>query len=210
MKIGMRNLAVFVVVTALVVFISMRFDPNPYSKSIFAAVACAIIFYYSVAQTSAVSLKTISRETFSRKIMTPVFFVFLLFFFFDLFTQKINVFVSAAGIAIAIIGAFFYARSILFLAEFFSIDVEIKAKHKLVIKGPFGVVRHPAYASAFLIYAGMTLVANSIACSIMLLLAILPWTFYRIKIEEEVLSEEFGKEFEGYKKKVPALVPKTI
>lgn len=150
------------------------------------------------------------KETLSRAMTLPVFLAFMLFFFADLYTQNLNLAVSAVGIALTLIGSFYYAKSVRGLGEFFSTNIEIKHWHKLITTGSFGFVRHPLYLCAIAIYAGISLTANSLACAALLVLFFLPWTAWRIRLEEKMLAREFGKEFQEYKKAVPAVIPKLF
>jgi protein-S-isoprenylcysteine O-methyltransferase Ste14 len=79
--------------------------------------------------------------------------------------------------------------------------------HELIRTGPYSVVRHPIYASMFLMMLATGLL---LAWWPFLLLAIalyIAGTEIRIHAEEGLLSARFGKEFEGYRRKVPAYLP---
>ncbi len=210
MKFSMQDKFKFAAIIASIAFLSTRFDTFPFPKTILAAIAMASMLYYSNAQIAIEKAPSKQKETLSRTIVIPAFILLLLFFLFDLYAGKTNVFVSAAGIVLIMIGTFFYVKNAYFLGKFFSTFVEIKLGHKLVTTGLFATVRHPMYLCALLIYFGFALAANSLACTAITVFFFFPWTIWRIKLEEQMLAKEFGKEFEEYKKTTPAIIPKLF
>ncbi len=81
------------------------------------------------------------------------------------------------------------------------------ADHELIRSGPYAVVRHPVYASLFLM-----MLANGLMFARwpMLLLGIVLYiagTEIRIHAEEGLLRARFGAQFEEYRKSVPAYLP---
>lgn len=79
--------------------------------------------------------------------------------------------------------------------------------HTLIQDGPYRFVRNPIYTGMF----GM-LLATGIAAGrwLPLLLATVLFalgTYIRIRAEERLLRSAFGREFEEYARKVPALIP---
>ena len=81
-----------------------------------------------------------------------------------------------------------------------------KGKH-LVTDGIYAHVRHPQYSGLFLITLGFLIQWPSILTIIMW--PILIFTYYRLAMKEERDVEAiFGKQYEEYRKKVPAFVPK--
>jgi len=79
--------------------------------------------------------------------------------------------------------------------------------HELVRTGPYAVVRHPVYASMFLMMIATGLL---FARWPMLLLAVVLYvagTEIRIHVEEGLLRSRFGDEFENYRRRVPAYLP---
>jgi protein-S-isoprenylcysteine O-methyltransferase Ste14 len=79
--------------------------------------------------------------------------------------------------------------------------------HTLIQDGPYRYVRNPIYLGMF----GM-LVATGLATAqwIQLLVGIVLFaggTYIRVRIEERLLRQAFGAEFEEYARNVPALIP---
>lgn len=78
---------------------------------------------------------------------------------------------------------------------------------KLVTEGVYSYVRHPQYSGLFLITVGFLLQWPSLTTLIMW--PILMFTYYRLAMREEMdVGAIFGKQYEEYKKRVPAFFPK--
>jgi protein-S-isoprenylcysteine O-methyltransferase Ste14 len=79
--------------------------------------------------------------------------------------------------------------------------------HKLITEGPYAFVRNPIYAGML----GM-LVATGLAMEHWTALDVAVVLFavglvIRVRSEEKLLRAAFGKEFEDYAKRVPAVLP---
>lgn len=78
---------------------------------------------------------------------------------------------------------------------------------KLVTEGVYAHVRHPQYSGLFLITIGFLLQWPSLTTLIMW--PILMFTYYRLAMREENdVSKIFGKQYEEYRRNVPAFIPK--
>jgi len=112
--------------------------------------------------------------------------------------------------ALAIGSVWFVSAAVRTLGKQWSVTARVLEGHKLVTKGPYGIVRNPIYMGMF----GM-LLATGLALShwIGIVIAIVLFaigTVIRVHSEEKLLREAFGAEFEAYTRKVPALVPFLI
>ena len=82
--------------------------------------------------------------------------------------------------------------------------------NRLIIHGPFGVVRNPLYCGNFLITMGFALYSGSLWI-VGLAFALFAFQYHAIvKFEEKLLLERFGRDFEDYRETVPAWVPKRL
>lgn len=85
-------------------------------------------------------------------------------------------------------------------------EVRIAVGHKLVRTGPYARVRHPIYTGALCIYIGLAIEAGRVSAPIGLGLVLL--TYWRkIVLEERILQQSFGVEFEEYRRRSGALIP---
>ena len=87
-------------------------------------------------------------------------------------------------------------------------NIEISPKTKnLVVSGPYKNTRNPMLFGAFLIYLAFALFINSIT-SVVLVCAILVFMFtVVVKMEEKRLLNDFGNQYEEYRKKVSMFIP---
>lgn len=112
-----------------------------------------------------------------------------------------------SAIAIALLSAWLVIAAVRALGKQFAVAARVITGHVLITNGPFGVVRHPIYTGLL----GMllsTAIAFSTWPGLILSIALyLAGTTMRIRKEERLLRETFGKEFQDYAEEVPALVP---
>jgi protein-S-isoprenylcysteine O-methyltransferase Ste14 len=137
--------------------------------------------------------------------------------FQDVFLQsEINV-----NSAIIVIGVFFVVAGIAlhaWTAKLLGIKstigyTELKPEDdtnngKLIMSGPFSVVRHPSYGAHSFILVGTFLITGIIAVGIMTLIDLLIAYFVTMELEERELLERFGEQYEKYRMKVPKFFPK--
>ncbi len=91
------------------------------------------------------------------------------------------------------------------LGDYFLNGVNTLRKHKLVRHGIYGCIRHPMYLSAILLMLGTFLLLSVYGSVVML--GFIPCILYRIHIEEKMLVEKFGKEYQGYMRKTKKIIP---
>ena len=93
------------------------------------------------------------------------------------------------------------------LGKFFTWHVKVQEGQKIIRRGPYRIVRHPSYTGALMTYFFGTIYFHS-WISMALGAIFLPLSFLRrIKLEEAVLKESLGKEYEDYCKQVRPLIP---
>jgi protein-S-isoprenylcysteine O-methyltransferase Ste14 len=93
------------------------------------------------------------------------------------------------------------------LGKQWSLTARVTEGHRLVIEGPYRIVRNPIYTGML----GM-LLATGFAFSrwpalVVGVVVFITGTMIRVRSEEKLLRETFGEEFEAYAKRVPALIP---
>jgi protein-S-isoprenylcysteine O-methyltransferase Ste14 len=78
---------------------------------------------------------------------------------------------------------------------------------RLLQEGVYRVIRHPRYASVILGTAGFALAVNYTGAYVVVALSLLLlWPV--IVLEERELAARFGAEYEAYRRRTPALVPR--
>lgn len=93
------------------------------------------------------------------------------------------------------------------LGKEWSLTARVTEGHRLVVEGPYNLVRNPIYTGML----GM-LIATGLALSrwpflLIAALIFLVGTMIRVRSEEKLLRETFGQEFEAYSSRVPAIIP---
>jgi len=79
---------------------------------------------------------------------------------------------------------------------------------RLVVSGPFSVVRHPSYWAHTAIITGIFFVTGIIALAIIAVVDLAITYFITTTLEDKELVERFGKQYREYQKKVPKFFPK--
>lgn len=109
------------------------------------------------------------------------------------------------GLILSGIFLFFWAR--LTLGAYYSGHIHIKEEQELVQKGPYQIIRHPAYAGYLLMALGIVMGYSSLTGMGAILFIMLPAIIYRIRVEDRFLAEYFCEEFKAYSKKRKRLLP---
>lgn len=92
------------------------------------------------------------------------------------------------------------------LGKFFD-RLTIKSDHQLVQNGIYSLIRHPIYTSYILLFFGFCLMLQSLYALGLLLVVCVIWFGNRISIEEQMLREKFGQEYQSYCSQTKRLFP---
>lgn len=115
--------------------------------------------------------------------------------------------VFATGIALVWSGVALYAWAVLTLGTWFRTSVTLLEGQHLITKGPYRILRHPAYTGGILIFVGIGLViGNWLSFAVSSIAALIAYGV-RIRVEEMALRERFGVEFEANRKRTWAVIP---
>ncbi len=79
----------------------------------------------------------------------------------------------------------------------------------LVDKGPYGLVRHPIYLFAFLVWFALSLAYVSIVVLAVFVAYALPILVLYAREEEKLMVEQFGREYREYQKRVGMFFPRV-
>lgn len=106
-------------------------------------------------------------------------------------------------------GLWLFWRAHADLGESWSVTLELNSRHRLVTEGVYRAVRHPMYASFFIMgLAQALLIDNWIAgCSALAAVAVL--YVFRKPHEEAMLIEHFGDEYKVYMSQTGGIVPRV-
>lgn len=116
---------------------------------------------------------------------------------------------ALAGGLLALTGALLAAWTRSTLGALFSPHLGVQEEHRLITTGPFAIVRHPMYLGIIEYIAGSALFFHDLA---LLLLAALFILFFSVQLrqEERLFRAHFGEEWEAYRARTPALMPRIL
>lgn len=87
-------------------------------------------------------------------------------------------------------------------------NVVIYDDHTLVSSGIYNFMRHPLYASIFLMLYSISFMYENYLVGILTTIIFIPAMYYRAKQEERELILVFGDDYENYRKRVGMFMPK--
>ena len=110
------------------------------------------------------------------------------------------------GLFMTIVGVTFAVWARITLGRNWSGIVTVKQNHQLIRGGPYALVRHPIYTGIMFAVCGTAVFDGEIR-SVICVCAILSALTYKIKIEEQFMTEQFGSEYASYRQRTKALLP---
>ena len=111
------------------------------------------------------------------------------------------------GLAMMAFGLVFRWWSIRVLAQYFTVDVNVRDDHELIRKGPYRWLRHPSYTGALMTFYGFALALGNVASLLVLLVPVTLAFLWRMRIEERVLAEAFPVAYPQYIRETRRLIP---
>ena len=93
------------------------------------------------------------------------------------------------------------------LGKYWSPTLQLKENHQLVTQGVYKRIRHPMYLSFLIFSAGNALALPNYLAGPAFLVAMVVLIVFRVPSEERMLLEEFGEEYEAYRKRSHRLIP---
>lgn len=113
----------------------------------------------------------------------------------------------------SVVGAalFFFGLTIMIVAQitlfrFYSSTLVIRVGHKLITHGIYKFVRHPIYLGGIIALMGIPIYCSSLY-GFLTMSVLIPIILNRIRMEERLLTDEFGDEHRAYKEAVKKLIP---
>ena len=127
----------------------------------------------------------------------------------DFANYTLPVWAGWLGIVIGAGGLFVFWRAHADLGLNWSPTLEIREKHELITRGIYGVIRHPMYASQWLLVIAQPLLLQNWIAGFLNLFVFIPFYLLRVKAEEQLMIDQFGEQYRAYMKNVGAVLPKT-
>lgn len=114
-------------------------------------------------------------------------------------TDYIGLALTIAGLGFAVWARFVIGRN-------WGGMITVQQDHKLMLRGPYAIVRHPIYSGFMLATLGTAIVLGEIGGLVSVALIVIAWG-YKARLEESFMIEQFGAEYEEYRRKVKGLIP---
>jgi len=92
------------------------------------------------------------------------------------------------------------------LRRCYSSTLMIRHDHQLITHGVYRYTRHPIYLGVIIAIMGIPVFVSSLY-GLLTLSALIPIFIIRIRIEERMLSDEFGDAYRIYKETTRKLIP---
>ncbi|HXI87818.1 MAG TPA: isoprenylcysteine carboxylmethyltransferase family protein [Parvularculaceae bacterium] len=109
-------------------------------------------------------------------------------------------------VGVGLFGAVFAFWARLTMGNLWSGSVQRKEGHRVVDKGPFGIVRHPIY-TGLILGAGAMAAIKGFSISLAGFVLIILGFWMKARLEEKLLIASLGEEYLNYRKRVPMLFP---
>jgi protein-S-isoprenylcysteine O-methyltransferase Ste14 len=113
---------------------------------------------------------------------------------------------ALVGLGLQIGFTLFYLFARFYLGRLWSGAIRIMEDHELIQTGPYRFLRHPMYTGMLGMFAGTAIVSGQYHALLGVAVGALAYV-RKIRIEDRVLSAEFGPVYEAYRKRTAALIP---
>ena len=107
--------------------------------------------------------------------------------------------IGIAGFALA-----FWAR--ILLGGEWSAQVTLKAGHRLIVVGPYALVRHPIYSGLLMAMLGTAIAGNQLRMYLAIIVLFASF-LYKSRLEEKLLLQAMGQRYSDYRQHTYALIP---
>jgi len=113
----------------------------------------------------------------------------------------------AVGLILVIPAIVLAWQSIRILGKQWRVDAGLNADHQLIKTGPYALIRHPIYASMFLMLLAGIAWFGTLPLWPVSLAFFIAGIEIRIRVEDSLLRERFGQEFTRWADSTPAYLP---
>lgn len=110
------------------------------------------------------------------------------------------------GLALTTVGLGFALWARFTIGQNWGRLITVQEGHKVVRTGPYAIVRHPIYSGFMLATLGTAIAHGEVAGLIATALVVICWG-YKSRLEERFMIEQFGAEYEQYRREVKGLIP---
>ena len=112
-----------------------------------------------------------------------------------------------AGTSLILLGVVLRLVAILQLKQFFTVNVALRADHRIISSGLYRVLRHPSYTGSLISFAGLGISFSNWLSVVVIFTPVCLAFLNRIRIEEAELEGHFGEEYREYQRRTRRLIP---
>jgi protein-S-isoprenylcysteine O-methyltransferase Ste14 len=113
---------------------------------------------------------------------------------------------NIVGLALIVIGFTILIVAHITIGRFHSSVLVIREDHQLITHGVYRFTRHPIYLGVIMVCIGVPVYVLSLY-GLLTMSALIPIFLNRIRIEERMLTDEFGDVYRAYKMATSKLIP---
>jgi protein-S-isoprenylcysteine O-methyltransferase Ste14 len=116
---------------------------------------------------------------------------------------------ALAWMGVPVLGSalWLFRRSHADLGRNWSMTLKLRDMHKVVESGVYRLIRHPMYASFFLLGLGQFLLLPNWLAGCTGLIAVAILYGFRIRREEQMMQQQFGEEYSSYQLRTKRFIP---
>jgi protein-S-isoprenylcysteine O-methyltransferase Ste14 len=122
----------------------------------------------------------------------------------------LNIVLQYLALLIAATSTWLAMAAIRELGKQWSLQARVLEDHKLITTGVYGLVRHPIYTAMLGMLLATGIVFSHWGALAGGLVLFLIGTNIRTSLEEKLLRDAFGMEYETWSDEVPALIPRSL
>lgn len=111
------------------------------------------------------------------------------------------------GLGVMGLGFFVRAWAVAALGSSFRTTVETHENQRVKKDGPYRLVRHPSYSGLLIMCGGYGIATRNWLSLVFAIVLPLSALLYRIRVEEKVMVESLGTEYEEYQRHTKRLIP---
>jgi protein-S-isoprenylcysteine O-methyltransferase Ste14 len=128
----------------------------------------------------------------------------------ELGSQPENLYTLSAlnmlGLTLFVVGMTVAFVAVFTLRRFYNSTLVIREDHRLITHGIYRYTRHPIYLGVIIAIIGIPVFVSSLY-GLLIMFLLIPIILYRIRMEERLLTEEFGDAYRAYQENTSKLVP---
>jgi len=114
------------------------------------------------------------------------------------------------GVGCMLLGVALRWYAIWTLGRYFRPVVTASAEQPVVQRGPYRLIRHPAYSGTFLTMLGLGLAMTNWASLVALLGCVFAGYAYRVRVEEAALVRALGQPYVDYMRRTKRFIPRVF